>query len=138
MKTFDATITATITMSVDAESEGHAITKIKSTIPSKVLGARNKRLLYAISIDEIHLTETRIMDGSTSHDKTLIESVNRCYAHRNELFYEIIRLLADRDIDEFDESIDTNTASMKDIAYHYLHAIADDEDLRTIIYYCRL
>lgn len=137
MKTFDAMITATITMSVQAESKASAIAKVKKTVPTGVF-SKSGRMLYAISIDEIHLTETRIMDGSTSHDKTLIESVNRCYAHRNELFYEIIRLLADRDIDEFDESIDTNTASMKDIAYHYLHAIADDEDLRTIIYYCRL
>ena len=47
-------------------------------------------------------------------------------------------MLAQRDVDEFDDSIDINTASIKDIAYHYLHAIADDLDLQTIINYCRL
>lgn len=138
MKTFDVMITATITMSVDAESEGHAITKIKSTIPSKVLGAHYKRLLYAISIDEIHLTETSIMDGSTSHDKDLIMQINICYAKKRDLFYEIIKLLSSRDRDEFDDSIDANTASMKDIAHYYLHAIADDQDLQTICNYCRV
>lgn len=138
MKTFDATITATITMSVNAESEGHALAKVKGTIPSKVFGRPSGNMLYAITIDDIHLTEIRIMDGSTSHDKDLIVQINTCYAQRRDLFYEIIRLLAQRDVDEFDDSIDVNTASIKDIAYHYLHAIADDQDLQTIANYCRV
>lgn len=138
MKTFDATITASITMSVSAESEGHAIAKVRDTIPSAVFSKYGSRMLYAITIDDIHLTEVSIMDGSTSHDKVLIMQINQCYAQRQDLFYDIIRMLAQRDVDEFDDSIDTNTASIKDIAYHYLHAIADDLDLQTIINYCRL
>lgn len=138
MKTFDATIVASITMSVSAESEGHAIAKVRDTIPSAVFSKYGSRMLYAITIDDIHLTKVSIMDGSTSHDKDLIMQINRCYAQRQDLFYDIIRMLAQRDVDEFDDSININTASIKDIAYHYLHAIADDLDLQTIINYCRL
>ena len=136
MKTFDATITASITMSVSAESEGHAIAKVRDTVPSGVF-SKSGRMLYAITIEDIHLTEIRIMDGSTSHDKELVRLVNRCYIERRDAFYEIVRLLSSRDVDEF-EDFDTNTASLYDLADRYLHAIADNEDLITIIHYCRI
>lgn len=138
MKTFDATIVATLTMSVQASSFASAMEKVRSTIPDAVFSKYGSRMLYAITIDDIHLTEISIMDGSTSHDKDLIMQINRCYAQRQDLFYDIIRMLAQRDVDEFDDSIDVNTASIKDIAYHYLHAIADDQDLQTIANYCRV
>lgn len=137
MKKFDATITATITMSVNAESEGRAIAKIKDTIPSKVFNRFGGNMLYAITIDDIHLTEIRIMDGSTSHDKRLVNLINQCYAERRDAFFEIVGLLSKRDVDEFDD-FDTNTASPYDLAERYLHAIADDLDLQTIINYCRV
>lgn len=137
MKTFDATVTATITMSVSAESEGHAIAKVRDTIPSAVFSKYGSRTLYAITIDDIHLTEIRIMDGSTSHDKRLVNLINQCYAERRDAFFEIVGLLSKRDVDEFDD-FDTNTASPYDLAERYLHAIADDLDLQTIINYCRV
>jgi hypothetical protein len=137
MKTFDATITASITMSVSAESEGHAIAKVRDTIPSTVFSKYGSRMLYAITIDDIHLTEIRIMDGSTSHDKRLVNLINQCYAERRDAFFEIVGLLSKRDVDEFDD-FDTNTASPYDLAERYLHAIADDLDLQTIINYCRI
>lgn len=138
MKTFDATITAIITMSVDAETEKDAMDIVHFRLPSKKICPYDGRVVYHLTIDDILLTEVRIMDGSTSHDKDLIMQINTCYAQRRELFYEIISLLAKRDVDEFDDSININTASIKDIAYHYLHAIADDQDLQTIANYCRV
>lgn len=137
MKTFDATITASITMSVEAESKTHAIAKVKNTVPSGVF-SKSGRMLYAITIDDIHLTEVSIMDGSTSHDRDLIMQINKCYVKSRELFYDIIRLLSNRDADEFDDSIDLVNDNIKDIAYYYLHAIADDQDLQTIANYCRI
>lgn len=138
MKTFDATIMATITMSVQAPSFASAMDKVRGTIPSSVLAKNPSKLLYTISIEDIHLTEVSIMDGSTSHDKDLIMKINKCYVKSRELFYDVIRLLANRDADEFDDSIDIATDDIKVIAYYYLHAIADDQDLITIINYCRL
>jgi hypothetical protein len=138
MKTFDATVVATITMSVQAPSFVSAMDKVRDAIPSSVLAKNSNKLLYAISIEDIHLTEVSIMDGSTSHSPRLVELINQCYVERQDLLFEVVRLLAQRDRDEFDDSIDANTASIKDIAYHYLHAIADDQDLITIINYCRL
>ena len=138
MKTFDATVVATITMSVDAPSFATAMDKVKNTIPDAVFSKQKGKMLYAISIEDIHLTEVSIMDGSTSHDKDLIMQINKCYVKSRELFYDIIRLLANRDADEFDDSIDLVTDNIKDIAYHYLHAIADDQDLQTIANYCRV
>ncbi len=137
MKTFDATITATLTMSVTAESEGCAISKVRNTIPSAVFGKQNKGMLYAINIDDIHLTEIRIMDGSTSHDKRLVSLINQCFVERRDAFFEIVGLLSKRDVDEFND-FDTNTASPYSLADRYLHAIADDLDLQTIVNYCRI
>lgn len=138
MKKFDATIVATLAMSVQASSFASAMEKVRSTILDAVFSKQSGKMVYTINIEDIHLTEVSIMYGSTSHDKDLIMQINRCYAQRQDLFYDIIRMLAQRDVDEFDDSIDINTASIKDIAYHYLHAIADDLDLQTIINYCRL
>jgi hypothetical protein len=138
MKTFDATIVATITMSVDAETKRDAMDIVHFRLPSQKLCPYDGRVVYHLTIEDIHLTEVSIMDGSTSHDKDLIMQINRCYVKSRELFYDIIRLLANRDADEFDDSIDLVTDNIKDIAYYYLHAIADDQDLQTIANYCRV
>lgn len=138
MKTFDATIVATITMSVDAETKRDAMDIVHFRLPSQKLCPYDGRVIYHLAIEDIHLTEVSIMDGSTSHDKDLIMQINRCYVKSRELFYDIIRLLANRDADEFDDSIDLVTDNIKDIAYYYLHAIADDQDLQTIANYCRV
>jgi hypothetical protein len=138
MKTFDATIVATITMSVDAETKRDAMDIVHFRLPSQKLCPYDGRVVYHLPIEDIHLTEVSIMDGSTSHDKDLIMQINRCYVKSRELFYDIIRLLANRDADEFDDSIDLVTDNIKDIAYYYLHAIADDQDLQTIANYCRV
>lgn len=136
MKTFDATVVALLTMSVSAESKEHAIAKVRDAVPSGVF-SKSGRMLYAITIEDIHLTEIRIMDGSTSHNPKLIELINRCYVERRDALYEIVKLLSSRDIDEF-EDFNTNTASAYDLTYRYLEAIADDLDLQTIINYCRI
>lgn len=138
MKTFDATVVATITMSVDAETKRDAIDIVHYKLPRHKLSPHTGRVEYSITIEDIHLTEVSIMDGSTSHDKDLIMQINRCYVKSRELFYDIIRLLANRDADEFDDSIDLVTDDIKVIAYYYLHAIADDQDLQTIANYCRV
>lgn len=137
MKTFDATITATITMKVDAETKEEAIGKIKRTIPTRGVHSKSGRTLYTIIVEDVHLTEIRIMDGSTSHNPKLVELINMCYVERRDALYEIVKLLSSRDIDEF-EDFNTNTASTYDLTYRYLEAIADDQDLITIINYCRM
>lgn len=137
MKTFDATITATITMRVDARTKNDAIDVVRHQIPPQKFCPYDGRVVYNLTIDDINLTELFIMDGSTSHDKELVRLVNRCYIEKRDAFYEIVRLLSSRDVDEF-EDFDTNTASLYDLADRYLHAIADDEDLRAIIHYCRV
>ena len=75
MKTFDATVVALLTMSVSAESKEHAIAKVRDAVPSGVF-SKSGRMLYAITIDDIHLTEIGIMDGSTSHRKELVDKIN--------------------------------------------------------------
>ena len=137
MKTFDATIVATITMQVNAETKKDAMDIVHFRLPSQKLCPYNGSVIYHLTIEDIHLTEISIMDGSTSHDKRLVNLINQCYAERRDAFFEIVGLLSKRDVDEFDD-FDTNTASRHDLAYRYLHAIADDLDLQTIINYCRI
>jgi hypothetical protein len=137
MKIFDATILLESTTKISANNEKEAREKIKAIIPSSCPG-NTKGTTVNLKIADIYLTELRIMDGSTSHNKSLVEQVNKCYAMQHELFFDIIRLLSSRDRDEFVGDVNPNTACMKDIAHYYLHAIADDEDLRAIIHYCRV
>lgn len=140
MKTFDATITATITMSVNAESEGHAIGKIKKTIPTQVLGRHSGTVLYSIRMDEIHLTEVGIMDTSNGHNSDLVIAVNKAYREHKEDFMHIVRLLANRDSMEIVAVANVLPHSLDDktLCHTYCQNVADDQDLETIINYCRI
>ena len=78
-----------------------------------------------------------IMDYTNNHDRGLVDKVNRCYATRTDSFYDIVGLLARRDVDEI-VGINTNEATIEELAPHYLRHNADDKDLRTIVEYCRI
>lgn len=140
MKSFDATIVATIIMSVDAETRQEAIEKVRYAIPSKKLSKDASRVIYNLHIEDIILTEAGIMDASNGHDPKLVDKINQCYSKKINLFFAIVRLLAERDVDEIGDICDTNIDDMakKDLARLYCNRIADDQDLVTIINYCRM
>lgn len=140
MKTFDATVVATITMSVDAETREEAIRKVCYAIPSKKLSKDASRVIYNLNIEDILLTEVGIMDASNGHDPRLVDKINQCYSKRIDLFFAIVRVLAERDVDEIGIICDTGIDDMteKDLARLYCNSIADDKDLATIINYCKI
>ena len=140
MKTFDATIVATIIMSVDAETRQEAIEKVRYAIPSKKLSKDASRVIYNLHIEDISLTEVGIMDASNGHDPWLVDKINQCYTKKIDLFFAIVRSLAERDVDEIGDICDTGIDDMtkKDLARLYCNRIADDRDLVTIINYCRI
>lgn len=140
MKTFDATVKATITMKVGAETKEEAIRKVKRTVPTRGVNSNSGETLYTITIEDVHITEVGIMDTSNGHDPWLVDKINQCYSKKIDLFFAIVRSLAERDVDEIGDICDTGIDDMtkKDLARLYCNRIADDRDLVTIINYCRM
>lgn len=140
MKTFDATVAAKIRMSVDAETRQEAIKKVRYAIPSKKLSKDASRVIYNLHIEDIILTEKGIMDASNGHDQWLVDKINQCYSKKIDLFFAIVRSLAERDVDEIGDICDMGIDDMtkKDLARLYCNRIADNRDLVTIINYCRM
>lgn len=141
MKTFDATIVATITMSVDAETREEAIRKVCYAIPSKKLSKDASRVIYNLNIEDIRLTEVGIMDASNGHDPMLVDKINQAYIKKDYDFGMIVDILVNRDIKEFIAVTGhKNPAEMshKIKCHDYCQFVADDKDLQTIINYCRI
>jgi hypothetical protein len=77
----------------------------------------------------------QIMSGTTSHDKELVKRINKAYNEYPRAFHQIVSLLMDRDVN-FEE--ENGCEPNEDDLSRYCENIADDEDLRTILSYCRM
>lgn len=90
-----------------------------------------------------------IMDTTNGHDPDLVRNINQAWNEKREQFCPILRVLYDRDIKEIMDSDAWNwtddVESVKETlhdewdfhAYNYLMHIADDWDLKAILYFLR-
>lgn len=90
-----------------------------------------------------------IMDTTNGHDPELVHKINQAWNEKREQFCPILRALYDRDIKEIMDSDAWNwtddAESVKETlhdewdfhAYNYLMHIADDWDLKAILYFLR-
>ena len=90
-----------------------------------------------------------IMDTTNGHDPDLVRNINQAWNEKREQFCPILRALYDRDIKEIMDSDAWNwtddVESVKETlhdewdfhAYNYLMHIADDWDLKAILYFLR-
>lgn len=141
MKTFDVTVVATVTMQVDAETRKDAIDIVHYKLPRQKLSPYDGRVEYHLTIEDIHLTEVGIMDTSNGHCPCLVDKINQAYIKKPYDFGLIIDTLINRDLKDFMETTGHNKPSEMNakIKYHdYCQFVADDQDLKTIINYCRI
>lgn len=90
------------------------------------------------AIYNIKLFKPSMMAGDTSHDKTLVDLINKAYIYDKETFGLIIETLAKRDEEEcYDKEINVPLKDENGY-YNYLSNVADDEDLKTIINFVRM
>ena len=87
------------------------------------------------SVDDVHtITSIDLMDTSNNHCKYLVERINVAYYEKPAEFLKIVRFLAERDNEETILALRDNRKACHDYCQH----IADNEDLRTILSYCRM
>ena len=141
MKTFDVSVVATITMQVDAETRKDAIDIVHYKLPRQKLSPYNGSVEYNINIEDILLSEVGIMDTSNGHCPCLVDKINQAYIKKPHDFGLIVDALVNRDLKEFVETTGHKSPSeiSAKIRHHdYCQFVADDQDLRAIINYCRI
>ena len=140
MKRFEVKAICTMVFpNIQAESEEDAIYFVANTLPNEV---NNKEgIMFAIHVDDVQAEHYDLMDTSNGHDKDLIMQINYAWDSAEERFYEIVHLLVQRDMDEWEEkvcNIPTNKLNRREMCYQYCYNVADDVDLQTILNYCRV
>lgn len=75
-----------------------------------------------------------VMDCTNNHYAFLVTKINQAYKEKQEDFYNIVRLLAERD--ERHDILSKST--IFDVCHDYCQHIADNTDLETILFYCRV
>ena len=95
------------------------------------------------------VSDEEIMDTTNGHNPELVAKINKAWNEKREQFCSILRTLYDRDIKEIMDSDAWNwtddAESVKETlhdewdfhAYNYLMHIADDWDLKAILYFLR-
>jgi hypothetical protein len=78
--------------------------------------------------------EEYVMDCTNNHYAFLVTKINQAYKEKQEDFYNIVRLLAERD--ERHDILSKST--IFDVCHDYCQNIADNTDLETILFYCRV
>ena len=78
--------------------------------------------------------DCEVMDCTNSHSPRLVTAINKAYKEKREDFYNIVRLLAERD---GRHDVLTENGNF-DACHLYCQDIADNADLETILCYCRM
>lgn len=133
MNRFNVNVIVSTWIQVDACSKDDAIVVAQTKIPNEISFEDKKIYLTIEDFPNVECLD--IMDATNNHDAALVDRVNRCYRHNNRRFYDIVLFLAERDKDEFD--FDIIPADNYDICRAYCTRIADNNDLLTIVNYCK-
>jgi hypothetical protein len=133
MKRFEVKAICTMVFpNIQAESEEDAIDFVANTLPNEV---NNKEgIMFAIHVDDVMVRQKSIMNTSNNHDPKLVERINRAYEEEREKFHEIVNFL----IEKQGEGRFSDCATMFVRSQFYCQCIADDQDLETILCYCRV
>lgn len=93
-------------------------------------------------VEKIERETAQIMHTYNHHNKTLVDKVNKCYRNKNELFWEILNLMAVRDTKEIRDIIgveeEINREFVETRATDILTHVFDDKDLNCIVEFCRV
>lgn len=138
MRRFEVTAIVSVNVVVKAPNKETAQNLAVSHMPKEVKVNHASVGKYHYCVNAVpNVSDIEIMDGTNGHNSNLVEKINTCYQVRKDSFRAIVKLLADRDKDEF-ETCDPKTADIETLCFEYCQHVADDKDLETIISYCRL
>lgn len=121
---------------IEAASKDAAIAKVAEMIPATIQNGA-KAVTCGITIDDISAKSFDLIDGSNNHDPKLVERINSAYNEKPKQFAKIVDLLAQRDIDEWDNP-EFYAQQPREKCRVYCQHIADNKDLETILNYCRM
>ena len=122
-----------------ANNKHDAIQKVINKLPTNV--EKDGVLKCAVIVDDVQAEHYDLMDTSNGHDKDLVMQINYAWDVAEEPFYDIVRFLVQRDMDEWEErvhNIPINKLNRREMCYQYCQNVADDTDLQTILNYCRV
>lgn len=143
MKRFNVTAVLTANFIVDAKNEEEA-RAIALGMPSETeWELTDKNIPTKINFEIADIPSVKccdLMDTSNGHNKELVRRINKAYGQHTEWFIQIVRLLAERDVVEFVNTINRLPQSLDNgtICHEYCQRIADNTDLAAILEYCRM
>lgn len=124
------------TMLVTATDEDGA----KAIVQTIVLACPNNSKIDKVEVvvTDAEFTICDIMTPNSRHDSHLIDYINYAYGKHTAMFNDILTLLITRDKKEL-YHIGLNIKSPREeLMKEYLMEIATDDDLRTILQYCKV
>lgn len=140
MKRFEVKVISTMVFpDILANNKHDAIQEVINKLPTNV--EKDGVLKCAVIVDDVQAEHYDLMDTSNGHDKDLVMQINYAWDSAEERFYDIVHLLVQRDMDEWEEKVystPTNKLNRREMCYLYCQNVADDTDLQTILNYCRV
>lgn len=133
MKLFEVKVMTTLVFpNIGAERADDAIVKAVNSLPCEIKNGAGA--ICFLSVDDAQATCWDLMDTSNNHTPELVERINKAFEEKPDTMLEIVRFLAKRDNEE---TILAKQYS-RDACHDYCQYVADDEDLVTILSYCRM
>ena len=120
------------------EAEKKALDFLKKRIADEITTST-----YNVNYCDVVEEAEEIMNYTNNHNQLLVDKINGIYNDKDTRidFYKILRLLIKRDIEELEEfegcEIAPDDILDEDYIYDYLMHVADNQDLETIISFCR-
>lgn len=115
-----------------ANNKHDAIQSVITKLPTNI--EKDGALKCAVMVDDVSAERYDLMDTSNNHNAELVERINRAYEEEREKFHEIVNFL----IEKQGEDRFSDCATMFVRSQFYCQCIADDQDLETILCYCRV
>lgn len=91
------------------------------------------------SVDDVHtITSIDLMDTSNNHDAELVKRINKAWDEKQKAFVSIVGFLAKQQISEWAYPEYHAKLSSFERCREYCQCFADNNDLETILSYCRM
>lgn len=130
-----AIVSAYFTIPAKNEQDAREFTYDKFPTETEMCLADGTPVRICFNVDDIPNVESLdLMDTSNNHCKFLVEQINKAFNEKQKDFVKIVRVLAERD----NEETILAKQNPREACHDYCQYIADNEDLRTILSYCRM
>lgn len=130
-----AIVSAYFTIPAKNEQDAREFTYDKFPTETEMCLADGTPVRIFFNVDDVPTIESLdLMDTSNNHCKYLVEKINKAWNEKQMDFVKIVRALAERD----NEQTILAQKNERKACHDYCQHIADNEDLVTILSYCRM